>query len=212
MFLLWCTLFSPSWDHREEWIEPSISWAICSKAVKIKNNWVSEPLCHVKSVLFFVAWWWIGQTSQPDVVVTFPLSLAFHRKHKGLKERLQSCTTTLWRKSWIFSYRKDKWPKCIYGLTTNHQMSLLPVKLWHLSHILQKRWEYNRWIEKEGGEEFSHWKVKQFLDLCILKNQHLNDTSSCRSYLQLERSRWKEKGVNASYSVCLTLVLQFGII
>lgn len=30
-------------------VEPSILWAICSKAVKIENNWVSEPLCHVKS-------------------------------------------------------------------------------------------------------------------------------------------------------------------
>lgn len=121
------------------------------------------------------------------------------------------------RKDSGFSCRKKYWHKYIYGLITNHQMNLLPMKVWHLLYISQKGWECNRQVETsiwyaEDEEEFSHWKVKQVLDICVLKNQHLNDILSGRSYLQSERSGWKEEEINASHSVYLSLVLQAGIV
>lgn len=78
--LVWCTLFSPSWDHREAFsvwsqVEPSILWAICSKAVKIRNSWVSwfDSLCHMKSQCCSL--WHDGE--QPGAAIIFPLFISF---------------------------------------------------------------------------------------------------------------------------------------
>lgn len=150
-------------------VEPFILWAICSKPIKTKNNWISDPLCHGK---------WSLSAILCGVMVNRTNLITWCRCYL-------SGSIRNWRRDWspvlppfeervVFSYRKDNWRKYIDGLTTNHQMNWMPLKFWHLLYIPQKGWEYNRQFEitiwyAGDEEEFSHWKVKQVLDVCVFE-------------------------------------------
>lgn len=46
--LIWCTLFSPSWDQKNQWDGAFYFVGCLFQTVTENSNWESDPLCHVK--------------------------------------------------------------------------------------------------------------------------------------------------------------------